>query len=370
MNKRNKKYNAPYVLKSGVTLKNRILMAPMTTKLSFHDGDVTKDELEYYATRSGEVGAVITAAANVQDIGKGWEGELSVASDEHIPSLSSLSNVIQKDGTKAIIQLFHAGRMTNSKILRKEQPVSASSVAAERKHAEIPRALSEDEILEVIEAFKEAAVRSYKAGFDGIELHGANTYLIQQFFSPHSNRRTDQWGGSLENRYSFIEKLVDEVLLVTAAFTKPFIVGYRFSPEEYETPGISLEDTLYLVDKLADKNLDYLHISLNDYNRKSISKSFMNESILHYIHKKINGRVPLIGVGGVNTKDDLEGVLENAELVAIGRALIIDPHWVSKVFNGRENLLKHSISKEDFQLLKIPRSLSISLVHMMKNKIK
>lgn len=366
----NKIYKESFTLRNGLSLKNRVVMAPMTTRLSFQDGDVTKDELDYYGLRSGEVGAVITAAANVQDIGKGWEGELSVASDDHIPSLSSLSNAIQKNGTKAIIQLFHAGRMTNSKILRGVQPVSASAIAADRKYAEVPRALTDDEILEVIEAFKAATIRSYNAGFDGVELHGANTYLIQQFFSPHSNVRTDQWGGSLEKRFNFINKLVDEVLEVKENFTRPFAIGYRFSPEEYETPGISLEDTLFLVDKLADKDLDYLHISLNDYNRKSVSKSYMDNSILYYVHKKIGGRIPLIGVGGIKTKEDLENVLKNAEIAALGRALIIEPHWVSKVFNGRENLLKQSISKEDFQQLEIPRSLSISLVHMMKENIK
>lgn len=363
-------YKESIELRNGVTLKNRTMMAPMTTRMSFHDGDVTKDELEYYAMRSGELGAVITAAANVQDIGKGWEGELSAASDLHLPSLSSLASAIQINGTKAIIQLFHGGRMTNSKVLRGEQPVSASAIAAERDNAEIPRALEQDEIVQVIEDFKTATIRSYEAGFDGIELHGANTYLIQQFFSPHSNRRDDVWGGSLEKRYKFIEDLVDGVLEVSKKFARPFAIGYRFSPEEYENPGIRLEDTLYLVDKLADKELDYLHISLNDYTRVSVSDDYKEKSILNYVHDTIDGRVPLVGVGGVQTEKDLEALMEYAELAAIGRAVLADPNWVSKVFNNRENLVRTTVAKEEFPKLKITRGLSGSLIHMMPDQIK
>ena len=362
-------YKESFTLKSGLKLKNRILMAPMTTRMSFQDGDVTKDELEYYALRSGELGAVITAAANVQANGKGWEGELSAESDELLPSLSSLANAIQINGTKAIIQLFHGGRMTNSKILRGEQAVSASAIPAEREGAEVPRAMSEEEILEVLSNFKAAVVRSYKAGFDGVELHGANTYLIQQFFSPHSNRRNDSWGGSLEKRYRFIEKLVDDVLELRKTFLRPFAIGYRFSPEEFESPGISMEDTMYLVDKLADKELDYLHISLNDYGRVSVSDNYQEKSILNHIHDKIAGRVPLISVGAIQGKEDVKQALKHSELVALGRALIAEPHWAAKVFDNREDLIRHTIAEEDFSELKISRGFSVSLKNMMGDKI-
>lgn len=194
--------------------------------------------MEYYSLRTGKVGAIITAAANVQDNGKGWEGELSVASDQFIPSLSRLSSTIKRNGTKAILQLFHAGRMTDSGVLRGVQPVSASAIAAERPNAEIPRALTEDEIFDLIEDFKKATERAIKAGFDRVEIHGANTYIIQQFFSPHSNCREDQWGGSIEKRFNFINQLVDSVTeVVDNSNVQDFIVGYRFSPEEYEEPG-------------------------------------------------------------------------------------------------------------------------------------
>ncbi len=369
MNTNKESYQESFEFKSGVTLKNKIIMAPMTVKMSFSDGDVTKDELAYYAQRSGEVGAVITAAANVSANGKGWEGEVSAESDEHLPSLTALANAISINGTKAIIQLFHAGRMTDSKILRGNQPVSASAIAAERPFAQTPRELNESEILQIIEHFKQATQRAYDAGFDGVELHGANTYLIQQFFSPHSNKRTDMWGGTLEKRFKFIETLVDEVLSVSKQFTRPFIVGYRFSPEEYEKPGITLKDSLYLVDKLANKDLDYLHISLRDYKQKSISQDYQKHTILDYVYQQINGRLPLIGVGNVTVKNDLKNILLSADLIAVGKALIIDPNWTSKIFNDRQHLIATTIAKESFKQLNITRTLAISLRGMMGEQI-
>ncbi|MCY9549988.1 NADH-dependent flavin oxidoreductase [Lysinibacillus xylanilyticus] len=343
----------------------------MTTKMSFYDGVVTQDELKYYSLRSGEVGAVITAAANVQDGGKGWEGELSVASDKFIPSLSRLASTIKRNGTKAILQLFHAGRMTDSKVLRGVQPVSASAIAAERPDAETPRELAEDEIYLLIEDFKKATERAIKAGFDGVELHGANTYVIQQFFSPHSNRREDQWGGSLEKRFNFINQLVDGVIsVVDDSNVQDFIIGYRFSPEEYEEPGIKMADTIYLVDKLAGKELDYLHISLGDYKRVSVSEEYKEKSIMQYIHEKINGRLALIGVGDVRTKEDAENTLENAELVAVGRSLIIDPHWTSKVLEGKEDTIRRVLADQDREELMIGNGIVEFLNLMMPERLR
>ena len=356
----------------GLTLKNRIVMAPMTTKMSFYDGVVTQDELKYYSLRTGEVGAIITAAANVQDGGKGWEGELSVASDKFIPSLSRLASTIKRNGTKAILQLFHAGRMTDTAILRGTQPVSPSAIAAERPDAETPRELTHDEILVLIEDFKKATERAIKSGFDGVEIHGANTYLIQQFFSPHSNRREDQWGGSLEKRFNFINQVVDAVTsVVDNADVQNFIVGYRFSPEEYENPGIRIEDTLYLVDKLSDKNLDYLHISLGDFKKVAVvSEEYKEKSILQYVHEKINGRVPLIGVGDIRTKQDAEDTLTNAELVAVGRSLIIDPHWTSKVLEGKEDTIRRVLVDQDRDNLVVGNGIVEFLDFMMPERLR
>lgn len=364
------KLDHKYTFKRGLTFKNRLIMAPMTTKMSFFDGVITQDEMHYYHLRSGDIGAIITAAANVQEDGKGWEGELGVYDDKHIPGLAKLASAIKQNGTKAILQIFHGGRMSNSKILRGENPVAPSAVKAERLNAEEPRELLEEEIEIIIEDFKVAAIRALKAGFDGVELHGANTYLLQQFFSPHSNRREDRWGGSIEKRFMFIEKVVDKVTSAVDDYSKnPFIVGYRFSPEEYETPGIRFEDTLYLVDQLADKPLDYLHISLDRYNRISQSEAYQKTSMLDYVHQTINDRIPLIGVGSIETKEDAKKVLEKSEFAALGRALLAEPHWTRKVLNGREDTIRKTVAFEDREELFLTNGVWEFMENMMNDRL-
>lgn len=194
--------------------------------------------------------------------------------------------------------------------------------------------------------------------------------MIQQFFSPHSNRRSDEWGGSLEHRYRFIEKLVDEVLeTVDQSGVKEFIVGYRFSPEEFEEPGIRFEDTLFLVDQLAEKGLDYLHISLADYTRKSISKAYQAKSMLAYVYEKIAQRVPLIGVGDVRTSKDAAGLLEHADFVAVGRALLIDPHWGQKVLDGQDALIRTTVSTYEREELVLQNGVWGFMENMMPDRL-
>lgn len=351
-------FNESITFRSGITLKNRLMLSPMTTQLSFFNGVVTQDEIEYYAKRSKGLGAVITGAANVQDIGKGWPGELSIAHDEMIPRLSELAQAIQGQGAKAIIQIFHGGRMTNRATLSGEQPVSASAVPAERPDAETPRALSEEEVTETIRAFGEATRRAIEAGFDGIELHGANTYLIQQFFSPHSNRREDQWGGTLEKRYHFIEELLKTVFQSVKTYAKkPFIVGYRFSPEEFETPGIRFEDTLWLLEQLRETTLDYLHVSLNTYDRVARSDTYDQKSILEYVHEAIQGKIPLVGVGNVRNRHDVQQVLAHAELVAIGQQILVDPEWAIKLLENQDDKFVTKPFAEAYKELYLPNPL-------------
>lgn len=346
-------------------------MSPMTTTLSFHNGKVTSDEVNYYAKRSGDVGMIITGTSNVNALGKGYNGELSVESDEMIPSLTKISNGIKKNGTKAILQIFHVGRTVAAEVLNGEQPVSASPIAAVYAGAQTPRALSEAEIEQIIRDFGLATERAIKAGFDGVEIHGANNYLIQQFFSPHSNRRDDKWGGTREKRYLFAESVIASVTKAVANATdKPFIVGYRFSPEEPTEPGITLEDTLYLVNRLADEKLDYLHVSLSDYSKLPHSESHQEKSLLQYLYETIDSRMPLISVGNVKTKTDAEEALKYSDLVAVGKQMIIDPRWAGKVLNDKEELIRHYIVEEERDDLVIPDALWDFMQPMFKGLIK
>lgn len=364
------KYSQSLNIPNGVTLKNRFVMAPMTTKMSFYDGVITQDELNYYHLRSKEAGAIITAAANVSDNGKGWEGELGVSHDHHIPGLAKLASTIQTNGTKAILQLYHGGRMTNSSVLRGTQPVAPSAVKAERETAEEPRELLEKDIYQIIDDFKEGAIRAIKAGFDGVELHGANTYLLQQFFSPHSNRREDKWGGNLEKRFTFINLLVDEVLeTVKKESAEPFIVGYRFSPEEYETPGIRFNETLYLVDQLANKAIDYLHMSLGKYDQKSRLDTYQEKSMQAYVYELIDGRVPFISVGDIRNSTDATKALENSDILALGRVMLADPHFVSKVLRGRDDLIRYTVSDEEREELFLTNGVWSFMENMMGDRL-
>ena len=345
----------PFTFPSGVTIDNRIVMAPMTTNSAFENGMVTTDEHNYYKRRSTNLGAVITSCAQVMENGK-FAGSLSAASDNRIESLSKLAKTIQSTGSKAILQIFHVGRMGTSSTLRGEQPVSASAIPAVRDFAETPRTLSDEEVRELVTAYGEATRRAIQAGFDGVELHGANTYLIQQFFSPHSNRREDHWGGTLEKRMNFplaVIQVAKEAIKTYAK--KPFILGYRISPEEMEEPGITLEDTLQLLAKLKDQGLDYMHVSVGSVMQSSIRDKNNKKPIIQLIQEQIGKDIPIIGVGLIQTPGDAMNALNlGIPLLAIGRELIVEPDWVTKVKEGKEESIRTEINPLDKEDLMIP----------------
>ena len=348
----------PITLRSGVQLDNRIVMAPMTTFSGNLDGTVSDEEVAYYSRRSNGVGMVVTACAYVTLNGKGFQGEFGSDRDNLIPSLRRVASAIKEQGAKAVLQIFHGGRMCPPELVPDGEIVSASAIPAEQGVVsdQVPRALTEAEIQSIIRDFGESTRRAIEAGFDGVELHGANGYLIQQFFSPHSNRREDQYGGSLEKRLSFPIAIVDEVKKVVAKHAKqPFLVGYRFSPEEPETPGITMADTLALVDVLASKELDYLHVSLGEFwstPRRGMEDS---RSRLEIIQERVGKSVPVIGVGSIYTADDaLKAIESGVSMIAIGRELIIDPDWVEKVKQGKESEIEIKLKKDAQSRLVVP----------------
>ncbi|GAA3621248.1 NADH-dependent flavin oxidoreductase [Secundilactobacillus similis] len=352
----NHQFLSSFQFNNGLTLKNRIVMSPMTTMTSFYNGMITTDELNYYAARAAGPGMVITGVANVDASGKGFEGELSVASDDMLPGLTNLAKTIHQNGTKAILQIFHAGRKTNHQILRGEQPVSASAIAAVYPpDSETPRAMTVAEIEQLIIDFGEATRRAIQAGFDGVELHGANTYLIQQFYSANSNQRTDDWGGSRDKRLKFPLAVISSVKAAIAKYaTAPFALGYRLSPEEIETPGIRLEDSLYLVDQIKTE-VDYIHLSMGSYKRTSLNDKTNTATLISQFAAHTNGIVPLIGIGSVELPSDADAVLaDGADLVAIGRELLREPQWVQKVQAGDEGSIRTQLSPTDMTELSIP----------------
>lgn len=354
-----KKYDQlfePFIFKSGVTIDNRLLMAPMTTNSAFENGMITADEHAYYERRGGGVGTIITACAHVQENGK-FAASPAISSDKYIENLSKLAKNIQATGSKAILQIFHIGRMGSRRNLRGEQPVGASEVPALRDDSEIPRQLTGEEVEEMVKSFGEATRRAIEAGFDGVELHGANTYLIQQFFSPHSNVRTDYWGGSLKKRMNFpIEVVAAARRAIDKYAKKPFVFGYRISPEEIENPGITISDTIALLNELKIYDLDYFHVSTGNIFGSSLRDKDDKEPVVKQIQEAIGNDVPLIGVGNVITPDDAVQAMDELgiPMVALGRELVIEPDWVEKVKAGEEKEIRKVIEAGNREDLMIP----------------
>lgn len=323
-----------YKLKCGVELRNKIAMAPMTLYSSNDDLTLSKEEEIYYEERSYGVGMLITAATAVNTDGQAFESQISAKSEYHLDSLKRLANSIRKGGAKSVLQLHHGGRMSAPNLFEGQRVVAPSAVKALRDNLLVPEELTHSEIVEIIEDFKNATLLAIKAGFDGVEIHGANTYLVQQFYSPHSNRRTDMWG----DRLMFPLTLTDAIIKVVKNNTDgKFIVGYRFSPEELEEPGITLDDTLVLLDKLKDKNIDYLHVSLGVYNKSSIRDKEDATPIAKKMLEVIDNKVPLMGVGSVVDVKSLKNAFDiGYDLIAIGTALIVDPNLVEKMEKGKK----------------------------------
>ncbi|ETI68057.1 NADH-dependent flavin oxidoreductase [Neobacillus vireti] len=350
-----------YTFKSGVHVKNRLMMAPMTTFSADENDYVSQEELNYYKERANGVGTIITACAYVSKSGKGFDGQMGIDHDGTIEGLSKLADVIHSDGAKGVVQLYHGGRLAVPRLIPNEETVSASAVAPLEDRGfysikQAPRELKTEEVYDIISEFGDATRRAIEAGFDGVELHGASGYLIQQFISPHSNKRKDEF----ENPFLFPLKLIEEVKKVIQEHAKkPFLIGYRFSPEEPETPGITMKETFSLIDELIQADIDYLHIATTDAWAKPRRGIVSEKSRTELIAEYINGRVPLIGVGSIHTPDDAELLLEKGktDFVAIGRALVVDPHWVEKVQNHKEEAISQQLKQNEQHQAVIPTPL-------------
>ncbi|WP_252145189.1 flavocytochrome c [Yokenella regensburgei] len=360
---------SPFTLPNGVMLKNRLLMAPMTTCTGYYDGTVTSELVEYYRARAGSIGTIIVECCFVDNDGLAFPGAIGIDNDEKVAGLAKIAEAIQEKGSKAILQIYHGGRMVDPQLIGGRTPVGPSAVAAPRDGAATPRALSAAEVEVMIGKFGDGVRRAIQAGFDGVEIHGANTYLIQQFYSPNSNQRDDEWGGSRDNRAKFPLAVLDITHKMARQYADDaFIIGYRFSPEELEEPGIRFDDTLYLLEKLAAQGVDYLHFSLGASLRPSIVET---EDPTPLIEKYCARRsatlaeVPVMGVGGVvNAADVTSGLDHGYDLMAVGRACIAYPDWTDRIASGENlELFMDSTQRE---ALNIPQPLwRFSLVEAM-----
>ncbi len=322
----------PYKFKNGVIMRNHFALAPMTTYSSNDDLTLSDEEENYYHLRSKNIGMVITAAAAVSKNAQAFDHQISVRDERYYDSMKRLRKAIKSGGALSVLQIHHGGRMNVPNMYPNQDIVAPSAVKADREYTITPRALKTSEVYDTIDDFVNASKLAMKAGFDGVEIHGANTYLLQQFFSPHSNQRDDEFGGNLQKRMFFAKKIVEGILQAKEELNKPnFIVGYRFSPEELENPGITINDTLQFVDVLADYPIDYLHVSLGKFNQTPIRDEKDREPLATKLLRMIDGRLPLMGVGGISTKEDVEAASElGYDLLSVGMVALADPDVVLK----------------------------------------
>jgi 2,4-dienoyl-CoA reductase-like NADH-dependent reductase (Old Yellow Enzyme family) len=315
---------APLTLPSGLVLANRIALAPMTNLQSLPDGSLGDDELAWLAARAdGGFGLIATCAAYVALDGKAWDGQLGIDRDDQLPGLRRLAARIRSAGAAAIVQVFHGGVRATAR-LTGEQVWSASTWSEDGKAFEVPRVATRDDIERVIVQFADAAVRAERAGFDGIELHGAHGYLLSQFLSSTMNPRDDGWGGDLDGR----ARLMLEVFAACRARTRPgFTIGVRLSLEDYgHARGMDLDDNIEVARRLAEAGADFIHVSLWD--AAAMTKKRPGEHAIPLVRAALPREVAVFAAGAVWSPGEAVTLLERgAEVVALGRAGILNPDW-------------------------------------------
>lgn len=318
---------------SGMQLRNGYCLAPLSTRTARFSGEVSRDDCYFHEIHAKQVGMDIVGSAYVHPSGSTVTGSISVADDQKISGLHHLAKTIQGQGARAILQIVHAGRMTNRIATNGAPVVAPSTVTATHGKVDVPMTLSVDDIYKIVDQFGAATQRAILAGFDGVEIHGANSFLLQQFMSPLTNKRTDQFGGSLANRVRFPLMVAKRVLNVSQQAQQPFVVGYRLSPEEIEPHGLSIIDNLVLAQLLTALPLSYLSLSMRDYNQMPVTQ--ITDKSVRALFKGVVGNLPLMVAGGIKGATDVCQLEGSANLLAIGQQLILNPSWPSDLHRSK-----------------------------------
>ena len=336
---------SPLTVKN-MTIKNRIVMMPMGTNYGEQNGEMSFLHINYYEQRAkGGTGLIIVENASI-DSPQGSNGttQLRIDHDNYLPRLFKFCENIHRYGTKIAIQINHAGASAISSRINM-QPVSASDVPS-KEGGEIPRPLSREEILHIVKKYGEAAKRAQTAGFDAVEIHAGHSYLISQFLSPITNQRTDEFGGSVENRTRFCRMVIDEVRKQVGPF---FPIMLRLSADELMEGGNTLDDTLEYLDYLQEE-VDIFDVScgLNGSIQYQIDANYLPDGWRSYMAKAVKEKFnkPCISMGNIRDPKVAERILADgdADLIGMGRGLIADPAWVNKVATGHECDLRKCIS--------------------------
>jgi 2,4-dienoyl-CoA reductase-like NADH-dependent reductase (Old Yellow Enzyme family) len=301
-------------LARGPAMKHRFALAPLTNLQSHPDGRLSDDEFRWLTMRAeGGFALTLTCAAHVQRIGQGFPGQLGIFGDEHLPGLSRLAAEIKRHGSLAGVQLHHAG-MRSPKDLIGEAPVGPSA-----DEATGARGLSTAEVEQLVEDFVGAALRAERAGFDGVEIHGAHSYILCQFLSEGLNRRDDRYGGSPENR----ARPIREIIAGVRARCRPdFSLGLRLSPERFDLKLMEIRELARQL--LAEGAIDYLDLSLWDYAKLPNEEAYRDRTLMGWFTDLPRGKVRLGCAGKIMTPDDAQACLDQGmDFVLLGRAAIL-----------------------------------------------
>ncbi len=329
-----------------MTVKNRIVMMPMGTNFGEQNGEMSFLHINYYEQRAkGGTGLLIVENASV-DSPQGSNGttQLRIDSDNYIPRLYKLCENVHKHGACIAIQINHAGASAMSSRIGM-QPVSASDVPS-KEGGEIPRPLTKEEILNIVRKYAEAARRAQICGFDAVEIHAGHSYLISQFLSPIYNKRTDEFGGSAENRTRFAHMILEAVRKQVGPH---FPIFLRISADELMEGGNTLEDTLAYLEYL-EKEVDVFDVScgLNGSIQYQIDANYLPDGWRSYMARAVKEKFgkPCIAVGNIRHPQIAEEILAkgDADFIGMGRGLIAEPEWVNKVEYGNECDLRSCIS--------------------------
>lgn len=311
----------PFSLKE-LLLKNRIVMPPMCMYRAGNDGIVTEWHMLHYGTRAvGQVGLIIVEATGIEPRGRISNRDLGIWEDGHIPGLKKLVEIVHAQGAKVAIQLAHAGRKSE---VQDTTPVAPSALAFNEEY-KMPAELSTEEIQEVIAKFSAAARRAVQAGFDAIEIHGAHGYLINQFLSPLTNLRKDEYGGSPENRVRFLDEVLEAIHAVIPE-RMPVIV--RVSAEEYHQDGNGTQDIAAMLKLVKHRGIDLVNVSSGAV-IPVVPRAYAGYQIPFALKIKEMTDLPVLG-GGLITEaaQAMQVAKTGVDLVYLGRELLRNPYWV------------------------------------------
>jgi len=309
----------------GHFIRNRIVLPPMATELAGEKGEVTEALLRHYKLRARGTGIVIVEHTFISKEGRRSRRQLGIYSNKLIPGLKKLAETIRREGATAIIQLNHAGAKAPSEIIG-SRPVGPSSVLVPGSE-EVPKELSREEIDQIVEKYVKAAKRAMEAGFDGVEIHGAHGFLLSEFLSPLTNRRTDEYGGSLENRMRIHLRVVSNIRNEIDG-----LLFFRLGVSDYMKGGLILEEGVRAAMALEKHGVDVIDVSGGLCGSRppwaGEEGYFLNLS--EAVKAKVS--VPVIGVGGIKSPIFADKALRQgkADLIAVGRAFLADPDWALK----------------------------------------